>query len=71
MNYTTVYVHFNGASNNYYFDVEFEDFKEKFKRSIAAVEYFQGDDTSGNLITICPQQCGVVEIVPRKKSTIT
>lgn len=63
--HTMVQVNFNGATNYHEFDIEFEEFKYSFKNHTQNIGYYIGEDKKGNMITLCPNQCGSIEISKR------
>ncbi len=63
MKKTMVAVHFNGATNYYYFLEDKESFLKRWNNHIPAVGYFKSRDENGNEIIINPSQCGGIEMV--------
>lgn len=60
---TTIYITFNGADNNYTFDMDLETTIQKWNNQVNAVGFFSAHDEKGRLIVITPSNCGTVEII--------
>lgn len=59
---TTIYITFNGADNNYTFNMDLETTIKKFNNHITAVGFFSAHDEKGRFVVINPSNCGIIEI---------
>ncbi|WP_107838648.1 hypothetical protein [Metasolibacillus meyeri] len=58
-----VSVHFNGASNYYYFPMDKETFMKQWNNQIAGIGFYSADDEKGCFIVINPTNCGAIEVL--------
>jgi hypothetical protein len=59
---THVHVGFSCFSHEFIFDMDIEEFDQKWKKQLAGVGYFSCLDANFQLVIINPSNCGIIKI---------